>query len=89
MRELRPLGGRQQRLEIALDLVRVVVHREAETVREAANVRVDEDRRLAECGSEHDVGGLAADAGKGMERVHGLGDPPGVPLAHGARRCLE
>ena len=45
-----------------LDLERVLAGRESRAVRDAEDVRVDGDRRLAERDVQHDVRGLAADA---------------------------
>ena len=42
---------------------------QASAVGEAEDVGVDRHHRLAEHGVEHHVGGLAADAGQGFERV--------------------
>ena len=59
-----PVLARDDPLEVALDLDRVVLPRQAEPLREPADVRVDDDPlRLAELGGD-DVGRLARDAGK-------------------------
>ncbi len=56
----------QQRL---LDLQHVLARREPGAVGQPEDVSVDRHRRLAEDGVEHHVGGLAADAGQGLERL--------------------
>ena len=38
-------------------------------MRHPEHVRVHRQRRLAEGGIEHDIGGLAADAGQGFQRL--------------------
>ena len=51
-------------LEPGLDFVDVFAGSEAGAVAHAENVRVHGERLLAECGVEHDIGSLAADAGE-------------------------
>jgi hypothetical protein len=65
VRERSPLARGQERLEVTLDLVGIVVGRETEAAGKTADVRVDEDRRLAKCRAKDDVGGLPPDPGKG------------------------
>ena len=55
--------------ELVLDRAHRAAVREARAIRDAEDVRVDRDRRLAERGVQHDVRGLAADAGQRLERV--------------------
>jgi hypothetical protein len=50
--------------ELGLDLFDRFPAREAGAVAHAEDVRVDGERLFAERGVEHDVGGLAADAGQ-------------------------
>ena len=70
--------ARNEPLEVALDLHRVLLPRQAEPLREAPDVRVDDDPlRLAELGGD-DVGGLAGDAGQADELLE--------PARHLARR---
>ena len=72
--------GRRNALEqLQLDLERVLARREAGAVRDAEDVRVDRHRGLAESDVEHDVGGLAADAGQCFERHAVAGHPAAVP----------
>ena len=62
---------RDDLLELGFDLVDSLAGREAGAVADAEDVGVDRERLLAERGVEHDVGGLAADAGKGLELFAG------------------
>ena len=67
VREPRPVGTRDDALEITLDLHRILVPRQAEALREPSDVRVHHDAlRVTELGC-HDVGRLARDAGKPQE----------------------
>ena len=59
---------RRELLQPRLDFVDVVARREVGAVRDAEDVRVDRDRRLAEGGVEHDVRRLAADARQRFQR---------------------
>jgi hypothetical protein len=59
VREHAPVLARNEALEVALDLDRVVLLRQAESLRQAAHVGVDDDALcLAELGRD-DVGGLS------------------------------
>src|SRR5262249_8061817 len=69
MGEGRPFLRREQRLEVPLDPVGISLHRQAEAIRQAFHVCIDEDRRLAEGRPEHDVRGLATDSGQRCERL--------------------
>ena len=62
VREAGPVGARHEPDEVALDLDRILLPRQPEPLREAADVRVDDDPlRLAELGRD-DVRRLARDA---------------------------
>ena len=61
-REVTPLLGRYQPVQIVFDLHRIRLVRELETMRQPRDVRVDRQARLAEPHRAHDVAGLAADA---------------------------
>ena len=62
VREARPVGARDEPHEVALDLHRVLLPRERETLREPPHVRVDDDPlRVAALGRD-DVRRLARDA---------------------------
>ena len=64
MREPRPVRTRHDTLQIALDLHRIVVSREAESLREPAYMRVDDDSLRVPKLRGDDVRGLAGDTGK-------------------------
>src|SRR6266516_4680140 len=67
VRENAPVLARDDRLEVALDLHRVVLLRQPETLREPAHVRVDDDSlRVPELRGD-DVGGLAGDTRQAQE----------------------
>src|SRR5215475_11682649 len=69
VREDAPVLARDEPLQVALDLDRVVLSRQAESLRETPHVRVDDDPlRVAELGRD-DVRGLAGDAGQARELV--------------------
>ena len=64
MRKARPVGPRDDALQVALDLHRIVLPRQPEALREPAHVRIDDDPlRAPELGGD-DVGRLARDAGE-------------------------
>jgi hypothetical protein len=54
-------------LELGFDLVHTFAGRQPRAIADAENVGVDRERLLAEGSIEHDVGGLAADAGKRLQ----------------------
>ena len=69
-----PVIGREDRHEVALDLVLVVLGRQTEAVGEPEHVRVHGNPLdLAERLAEHDVRGLASYAGQRREALHGVG----------------
>ena len=72
--------------EAVLDFAHVAPGREPGAVRDAEDVRVDGDRRLAEGGVHHDVCGLAADAGQRLERRALARHFAAVPLEDHPRR---
>ena len=81
VREARPVLARHELHEVALDLHRILLLREAEPLREPPHVRVDDDPlRLAELGRD-DVRRLARDAGQADELVD--------PARHLAVELLE
>ena len=61
-------------VELEFDREHVLAFGEASAVGDAEDMRVDRDRRLAERGVEHDVGGLAPDPGELFERCAIGGD---------------
>ena len=67
MRETSPVGARHHSLEVALDLDRVLLTRQAEPLRETPDVRVDHDPLRVPELRRHDVRGLARDARKADE----------------------
>ena len=67
-------------LEPGLDLVDGLARREAGTVANAEDVRVDREGFLAERGIEDDVGGLAADAGQRLQFLARSRDLATVPV---------
>lgn len=71
-------GLRDNLLELRFDLVDILARREAGSVADPEDVRVDRKRLLAECGVENDVGGLAADPGKLLQLFAGVGDPAAI-----------
>ena len=66
--------GRGDFYQLQFDLERGLAGGEFGAVADAEQMGVDRDRRLAEGGVEDDIGGLAADPGKGFECLAGLGD---------------
>jgi hypothetical protein len=61
--------GRNDADETLLDLFRRLAGRQAETVADAEDMGVDRHGRLAERHVQHDIGGLAADAGQFRQGV--------------------
>ena len=72
--------------ELVLDLARRLAGRDAEAVCDAKHMRVDRERRLAEGGVEHDIGGLAADPRQSLERGAVLWRLPAMLLDDRARQ---
>src|SRR5215212_1894028 len=71
--------------EVLLDLHGVLTLREAQSVRDAADVGVDDDALVrAEGVAEDDIGRLAADAGQCYELGHSTGDLSPMLLHEGA-----
>jgi len=62
-----PEGLWHDLLELGFNLVDRLPGREAGAVADAEDVGIDGEGLLAERGVEHDVGGLAADAGKFLQ----------------------
>ena len=73
-------GLRHDLLELRFDLVDRLARREAGAVADAEDVRVDREGLLAERGVEHDVGGLAADAGQRLQLLAGARDLAAMPV---------
>jgi hypothetical protein len=77
--ELRPIVLRDKFHQHRFDFFRINLAREAEAHRKPRDVRVDDHADILPKGiAENDVGGFATDAGKGDERVHGLGHFTGM-----------
>ena len=68
MREA-PLFARDELRDVVLDAARRRGEGEPQPVRHAEDVRIDRERGLGKGDRHHDVGGLAADAGKRFERL--------------------
>ena len=76
--------------EVGLDFSGIRLGGEAEALGEAADMGVDDDALLeAECVSEHDVGGFAADARKGGEFLHTVRNASPVAFEEGGGAGLE
>src|SRR5687768_697533 len=71
--------GELEQLELHFE--RVLARRNSRAIRNAENMRIDRHRRLAEGGVQHYVGGLAAHARQGFERL--------AVLRHGAAMLLQ
>ena len=69
-----------RRRSCVLDLADIAARRESGAVRHAEDVRVDGHGRLPERRVEHDVRGLATDAGQRFERLARLRHLAGVEL---------
>ena len=81
VREDRPLLARQQLHQILLDLHRLGLAGQPEPLRQPRDVRIDHDALvLAERGAEHDVRGLARDAGQLDQLLHRRRDLAAVSL---------
>jgi hypothetical protein len=65
---------RHDLLELRLDVLDGFPGSQAGAVADPVHVRVDRERLLAERGVEHDVGGLAADAGQRLQFFAGARD---------------
>jgi hypothetical protein len=63
--------------------------REAQTVSDSEDVRIDRDSALAERGRKNDVGGLAAYAGQFEQLVHRLRDAPPKTLEQYTARIFD
>ena len=72
MMRVKLIGRRDDPLEPVLDGAHSLAGRQRNAVGDAEDMGIDGDRRLAESDVEHDIGGLAADAGQGFERLAGL-----------------
>src|SRR6185437_14874046 len=72
--------------ESLLDLARRFAGRDGEPVGDAEDVGVDGQRRLAEHRVEHHIGGLAANARQGLERLATARRLAAVPLHDRARQ---
>ena len=86
----RPALGGHERHELLLDLDRVVALRDAQAVRDPQDVRVDGDAlRDVVRVAQHDVRGLAADAGELHERGQLAWDFAAVLVGEGARAAHQ
>lgn len=72
MAEHRPISGREQLLEVAFHLHRIVVVGPAEPTRESSDVGIDGDAGHSEGVPQHDVGCLATHPRQGDEFVEGV-----------------
>jgi len=79
---------RHDALEPVLDLERIFARREAGAVADPEDMGVDRDGVVAEGDVEHDIGGLAADARKRLERRAIVGHRAVMPL-HQHRRSAH
>ena len=68
--ELRPFGGREQRAQLAFDLLGVVAVRQPDPAGDTQDVPVHWKPRDLERMPEHDVGGLPANARQRGQGVH-------------------
>jgi hypothetical protein len=85
-----PLVGGDEGHEVLFDFDGVGVGGQAETLREAGDVGIDDDADvLGEGVAEDDVGGFAADAAELGEFVHGLGDAAAVFFDDVGRRFAD
>src|SRR4051812_38050561 len=85
VREDAPVLARDEPLDVAFDLHRVVLLRQAEPLRKAADVRVHDDSlRIAELGRD-DVRGLARDSGQLDELL----EPPRHPAVVHLEQALH
>ncbi len=66
-----PVARRQQLRKLGFDADGIFGGRPGETLRQAADMGIDNHRRDVEGGAEDDVGGLAADAGEGGQLAQG------------------
>ena len=79
----------EQRADLVLDLDRVGLVGPAEAAGQPAEVGVDGDAGDAEAVAEHDVGGLAADAGQRHQVVEPRRHLPVVPLDEGGAQLEQ
>src|SRR5262249_20733816 len=80
VREARPVLARHETHQVALDLDGILLLREAETLREPAHVRVDDDALCVPPLGRDDVRRLARDAGKAQQIVEALGHLAAIVL---------
>src|SRR5579862_4949230 len=75
VREEDPLVTRDHVHQVPLDLLRIGVSGQLQTVRNALHVRIDDHTvRDLVPGAQHDIGGLARDPRHGQQLVHGARD---------------
>ena len=72
--------------ESIFDLARRFAGRDGEAVGDAEDMGVDGQRRLAEDGVEHHIGGLAANTGQGLQLLTVARRLTAVPFDDGARK---
>ena len=80
MGEDRPVLRRELRVQVQLDLDRVGLPGQSPSPHQALQVGVDGDPRHVERVAEHDIRGLAAEAGQGDQLRHGPWQLPVEPL---------
>ena len=83
LRDSRPLGFRHELLQVLFDQVWIVGSGQAESLRHALHVGIDDDTGLAEGIPENDIRGLSADAGQGDQLIHRVRDLFAEALGHG------
>jgi hypothetical protein len=71
---VQPEGLRHDLFKLQLDLKHILAGRQAGTVADAENVRVDREGLLMKCGVENHVRRLPPDAGQLLELLAGSGD---------------
>jgi hypothetical protein len=76
-------GLRDDLLELRLDLLDGFAGGQAGAVADPEDVRVDRERLLAEGGVEHNIGGLPADAGEGLQLFAGVRDLAAMTVDQG------
>src|SRR5687768_9985475 len=75
VRNIRPFVARKERHQLALDLYRILLLRQAEADAEPSHVGIDDDSLASsECVSKNDIGGFPSDTGKLDQLLHGTGN---------------
>src|SRR5207237_2412072 len=89
VRETRPVLARDEPHQVALDLDRVLLLREAEALRETPHMRVDDDPLRVTALGRDDVRRLACNAGQAKERVEVLRHLTAVVLDQHPHRAAQ